>query len=420
MSLLYELIKDLNTEERKSATYWLNCPLHNTREDLRLLFACYEQFVKTSGEEDDHFIWKYCFGDLPYDNQQLRLVKSYLLGTLERWLSFKEWNNSIEMPGQNWLIEAYRQRGLERHLKRRVQERRKALQRNPARNPTGLLFRYDLERVHFDLVAAERRLQKHNLAELNQALDLAMIALKLRAACQALSSGRLTGDESEILFLTNCLEYVAINEIAANNDAIRPFYLACLLLMHNEEAQFRAFRQDLFNHINQYTQDEQRDLLFIAINHCVGQINAGKHDYLQRAFDLYRLGLDQKLLYENGRLSLYTFNNVVGIGLRIGEGDWIANFLADHEEKLPDKGGKEVFALNAARHAYYSKNYEGALVYLRSADFVDFIHHLSARTLQLKIYWELDYQHLLGSHLKNTSALLNRRKKASYHLSNYR
>lgn len=420
MSLLLDLIGDLNPEEQKAAANWLHCPTHNHREDVNRLFSFYLQ-TPAETQENIH-AWTYCFGTQDYNHQQFRLLQSYLLRRLEDWLSYTEWASKRgDSPSGIELIKAYQRRGLSRHLNNRLHRRRKALKKRPAAHPDELMLEYALESVHFDLAARDNRLETHNLSDLQMSLDAAIIALKLRSVCQALSSRRLTGQEVDIFLMDACLQ-AAAQEPYAELPAIKPFYLACQLLLHDSDVDFAAFRDNLFAQIDNYTIAEQQDLLFIAINHCVGRINSGAAPYMQEAFALYRLGIEKALLYDHGRLTNYTFNNIVGIGLRLSEEEWVGEFLRNHENRLPEKGGQEVYALNAARHAYYKQDYQEALVYLRSADYRDFIHHLSARTLQFKVYWELGYHHLMNSHLKNTRALLNRRKKSisSYHITNYR
>ena len=49
----------------------------------------------------------------------------------------------------------------------------------------------------------------------------------------------------------------------------------------------------------------------------------------------------------------------------------------------------------------------------------DFIHQLSAKIIQLKVYFETGDMQLLAAHIKNTRAFLRRVKDASYHKEIY-
>ena len=77
-------------------------------------------------------------------------------------------------------------------------------------------------------------------------------------------------------------------------------------------------------------------------------------------------------------------------------------------------------ALSRARLALTNGQDGEALRHLQQADFRDFIHHLTARIIQLKIYFRQDSYTLLQSHISSTRKLLTRRKSVGYHLQNYR
>ncbi len=420
-SLLHDLIASFSPAEARGAADWLACPEHNRREDVQLLLSAY--LNQPAGEEErPAALFAAARPGEDYDDQGWRLLKTYLLQRLEDWLAYRAWQEAPPAERGPWLLRAYRERNLTDHLATRLTRLRKQADRHPALTSAGTLAHYQLEQLHFDRATSASRQQRHNLAAKETALDATILSLKLRDACQTLSSTRLTGGAADIPLLEACLELAELPALA-HLPALRPYYLGCRLMttQAGHGGYFQQYREFLFTHLSDYPGLEQRDLLLIALNYCVARINEGDTGFHREALDLYRLGLDRQLLYRRGLLSLYTFNNIVGIALRLEETEWVSHFLNDHRDRLPAADGPEVFALNAARLAYARADYAAALVHLRTADYRDFIHLLSAHTLRLKIYFQLDHQHLLGAHLTNTRALLNRRRKvAAYHLENYR
>ncbi|MEM7573760.1 MAG: hypothetical protein AAF433_12695 [Bacteroidota bacterium] len=413
-SLLFDLIKDLSSEELREAAQWLDCEVHNQRADLRRLFACY----RSNTQEDGPAFWATLYPDTAFNDQNWRLLKSYLLERIEDWLSYRRWS-SFRLPQVDpWLVEAYRERGLDRHLRNRLGRARRALAKQAT---PDLWTAYRLERQYFDLEAARRRLEAHNLHDRDQLLDAAVLRTKLRAACQTLSSLRLQQKDPDILLLEECLE-IAAGAPYCDLPGVAPYRLACLMLLQPEEAEaeFLQLMELLSNKLNHYPVDEQRDLLRIGINHCVGRINKDDHSFLAPALALYRQAIDQKLHYEGGQLSTFTFNNVIGIALRLGEIDWAEAFLEQEAEFLPEVEREPLLGLNTARMALARQDYNGVLVALRSSEYRDFIHQMSARTLQLKAYWALELNFLLETHLRNTRAILRRKKDKSYHVVNFR
>ena len=160
--------------------------------------------------------------------------------------------------------------------------------------------------------------------------------------------------------------------------------------------------------------------MLMAINYGLRRANTGSEPAIESTFVLYKLGLELGLLHDRGRLSIFAFNNILGLAIRLKKVEWAAIFLDSHQHQLPEKGGNEVLALGRARLALANGQDGNALYYLQQADFKDFIHHLTARVIQLKIYFRQDSYTLLHSHIGSTRKLLTRRKRVGYHLQNYR
>ncbi|MGB3549010.1 MAG: hypothetical protein WBA17_18695, partial [Saprospiraceae bacterium] len=260
-------------------------------------------------------------------------------------------------------------------------------------------------------------------ADRELALHRYLLRTKLMQAARTLAYQRLRPDAFTIPLLGEHLT------AAARLPEEPDIYLAAAAcrLYHGpaaeREASFRTLRDGLTEHLPRLPRADARDLLTFAINHCILRINEGEErgEYLAELFALYQSGTDHELLLERGRISPFTFNNVTGVAVRLGKLEWAGRFVKDHFNRLPPDRREEVYALNAGRLAYAAHDYDEALALLQSADYQDFIHHMTARVLQLKIYYEREQDQLLDAHLKNTRALLRRRRgKLGYHLDNYR
>ena len=77
------------------------------------------------------------------------------------------------------------------------------------------------------------------------------------------------------------------------------------------------------------------------------------------------------------------------------------------------------FNFNKARLEYNRKNYDNALNLLQKADFKDLLNNLIAKTLLIKIYYELEAYNILESHLDSLQTFIRRKKVMGYHKENY-
>lgn len=110
---------------------------------------------------------------------------------------------------------------------------------------------------------------------------------------------------------------------------------------------------------------------------------------------------------------------MVGIGLHLEELLWVEWFVNAYKTYLEPAFREVTYNLNAARLEYTRQHYKKALIHLQSADYKDLINNLLAKTLQLKIYYELEEFDLLDTHLNAMQTFINRKKKLSYHQQNF-
>lgn len=413
--LLADLMPTLSAAERTEARRWLQSPAHNQREDLVLLFDALCRGL--SVDADRQAIWDALFAEAPFSDQEYRLRCSYLLKVLENWLVWQRHSN-CGLDGGALLLAAYRERGLARHFNRRLPREREALERSPLRTPEFYLAQYQLEREFYLHDSRGQRLRPKNFQEQDDALTCALLSMKLRQACLALAHERVFETGYRMAFVDEALQwarqspYAEAPAVAVYRDA----YLS--LTQPDDDAAFRQYRQHIFQSVRHFPPQDNRDLLLLALNACIRNINQGRMLYLQEALELYRLGLEGDLLTEQGFLTPYTYNNIASIAVHLAEYDWAETFVNDYRSQLAPDHQAPLYALNAARLAYARKQYRQALRFLQSADYRDFFHQMTARMMQLKIYFETRETELLSAHLKNTRAML-RRRRASYHEQNY-
>ena len=109
----------------------------------------------------------------------------------------------------------------------------------------------------------------------------------------------------------------------------------------------------------------------------------------------------------------------MAIGVRIGETDWVENFIHKNRNALERKHRNVAVSLGLARLEHGRKNYRAALLHLQQSDYKDFINNLIAKVLQLKIYFETDELEVLEAHLRNMKSYIRRKRAFGYHRENY-
>lgn len=90
-----------------------------------------------------------------------------------------------------------------------------------------------------------------------------------------------------------------------------------------------------------------------------------------------------------GELSPWDFRNIVVLGLRLGETDWVENFINTHKNFIPEAMRANAVSFNLAQVYFYQKKYEKVMVLLQKVEYEDLTYNLNSKSLLLIAYYEL-------------------------------
>ena len=105
------------------------------------------------------------------------------------------------------------------------------------------------------------------------------------------------------------------------------YYAYQLVQTPNDDHIFKKYKTFLIDHANRFEAEEIQALYLAAINHCVRKGNEGHVSFFLEAFTLYKEGLKNELLLNNGKLSRFTYHNIVAAGLYCDDFDWTQQFI---------------------------------------------------------------------------------------------
>lgn len=416
-NLLEPLLLSLDNKQRKQIKSWLGCPLHNQRKDLLPLF---EQLCKA-----------YPFAStaepspLEVADTKQRLRRSYLLDRIEDFLVWQQQEREKKRsPLRLPLLRSYRQLGLEKHLSNRINRQLNQLKKTSLLDVNDLYARYQVEELRQELHLDSNRKLPGGYDQADQFLLVAQLSAALRNATLLLAAAPFTKNKNDFPLLAAYFDLLADRPGLLQQPSLAIYYQLCRYYLAEDTQQqlppLASLIQLLQQHLQGFSYFEQRDLLKMLLNLAIRQLNVDPAQaHLQQAFELYQLGLAQQLLVDQRRISTFTFNNIMGISIRLGEIDFAQQFMQQYAELLPPQTAGEVIALNQARLAYAEKAYPEALRFLQKADYRDYLHMMNARHLQIRIYYETDEHEVLRDFIRATRSLLSRRKY-SYHSRVYR
>lgn len=418
-SRLLRLLRTLSRQEMRGLKKFVANPFFNQRKEVPALLDLLEKSLKTERVlPDKRQAYRQIFSGSEPDDHRVRMTMSFLYQLTGQFLAVQSFLEDRQQYHRR-LATIARQRNVPELFHRSWEEARVAQQTPPLRNAQFYEEQYQLslEKYRFDV--ENHPAGQIDFQDLSNQLDTAFLARKLWQACFMLSHQTVRNTPYHFGLLDTVLEYAAQTK-AWETPAISLYY-HCYLALANpaEKAHFQQFKTLLLQHGELFSTEELRDLYILAINFCIRQYNAGNPDFLPEQFDFYKAGLAKKYFLSDGVLSRYTYQNAATIGLVMHELEWVERFVHDYRSALREEHRESLFSFNLARLEYQRRNLGQALQLLQKADYKDLLLNLAAKTLQLKIFYELGEFDLLESHLQAIRAFIRRKKVMGYHRENY-
>lgn len=420
-SHLVLVLRTLSKREIREFRKWLQSPMHNQREDVVQLF---EYLMSGRHLQEDKFLQKErvfarIFPETAYDDAQIRQSMHFLLKALEAYLIYQELQ-SDEVRSSMALASVYRKRKIDRAFQKAIKVVEAQQENAPYRNEQYLRNEYLLEIEKYKFQEGKKRTTEMNLQEVSDALDTTFIADKLRQTCLMLAHQAVYKAQYKVGLLNEVVSYIKKEHIQ-NIPAIAPYYYIYKAITDESSKQyFENLRQEIQRHKDAFPQSELRDIYLMAINYCIRQANnLNDSEFTREAYQLYRQGLENKILLENGLVSPFTFRNAVGAALRLKEYDWAEAFIHEYKDALPTNYRESFFLHSLARLNFEKGDYDSAMTLLSKTDFDDTLINLNAKSMLLKIYYELDEFDALESLLESMRAYIKRKQLMGAYKANY-
>lgn len=414
---LINYIHSLNETEIKSFRLWLDSPFFNNRQDLILLYGwivdCKKKNIAFSKSE----AFQHIYPSQKYNDQQLRLIMSYLLKLLRQFLIWQSLQEN-EIDQQVYLLGSLRKRGLEKAFNKQWKKTAQIIEKQPNRNQNYYYNHYQIQLENYAFFKRYVREAKMPLQEIDKTFTIFSISTILKWHCNILTHKSVTQEQYDTNFLDQVLAYLQ-QGYYKNIPVIQVYYQAYQALITRKEEYYQKLRITILNHFNQFSTEEIRDIILLAINFCIKKLNSGESDFLKEVFEWYKKGLDTQIFIINGELSRFTYNNVVLAGLKLNDFEWTGNFIKSYKDHINRDYQHDTYYYNLALWHQFQRQYEEVQILLMKVTFKDVLHALHAKRILLKIYYETNEIKSLDSLLDSIKIYLYRHKKLGYHKENY-
>lgn len=386
------ILKTFQPAELRQFEDFIVSPFFNKNQTVIQIFdfikEAYPRF--DSPQLERTFLYNQIFKNEEYNEQKLRYLLSDLTKLLEEFLCIKAISDE-ELFKMHLLLYTYRQRKLEKPFLNTWKTAKKLLDEWPRRDVSHAFYEYLIEEDMYRFSSdKQEHLQNSNLQNVVDSLDKYFILNKMRYSAEILNNRNVVAINYKLFLYEEIMNHLRNNPLD-NVPAARIYYNVILTLTEPEnKMHYLALLQLLKDYRDIFSKDELFDMYVYAKNFCIRRINNGATEYIRELFDLYKIILGNRIIFRESYMSQWDYKNIVYLGLRLEEFNWVKNFIQKYNEELDPKSRKNAFTYNMAYYHFFLDNYDETLTLLRSVEFTDVYYHLDSKSLLLKTYYELE------------------------------
>ncbi|MEL6720045.1 MAG: hypothetical protein AAFP82_15135 [Bacteroidota bacterium] len=391
-------------------------PYFNKHKDVITLVQYLDKIYPDFNEKncDRHKIHPVVFGQQTYQQSQLAIIFTYTKRLLEQFLVIEKQRN-LELSQHVFLLQQLRKK--ERHTiyEKQLQNTQKWLNNSDIQDAD---FQYASYRVAKETDQYYEQLREYksddSLQQKQNFLDRFYLSEKLRDACEIL----VRQSTLQVSYSSRLLD-VLLEEVEQNWSyyqqipSIAIYYEIYQMLQKKTLTAYQQALENVSSNAHHFKRSEQQSIYQYLQNFCSTQINKGQSNYLRALFNLTRLQLESDLLFEQNHLPEWHYKNLVTVGLRLGEQVWVKDFIEDYKTQLHPDHQAHAYAFNLATFHYYQKEYDQVLSLLRYLDISDVRYNISAKSMLLCTYYELDETEALLALSESFKQYLKRQKTVS-------
>ena len=416
-SRLIRLYLSLDKPALRQLKNWINSPVHNQHLKSTELFdflITRKKINKTTVDKKRCF--KYLYGQENYDEKKINILMSYCFKILTEFIGYLSTENEKYFM-QNLTIKYLSNRNMPKIAESILCKSEASLNAQPLQNAQESLWRYQIEKERLRLSSNKTRTDHTTLEPLFGHLNNFYVISMLKHACLAASQHNMSQQEYKIDLLQEVLQ-----QATQNKHPVVQLYLNSYqtLSTSNNTVNYENTAKQFIQHNEYLDKDEKREILLILINYSIKKLNTGADEFRRKAFDWYKLGLDNHLLIKEQHLSRFAYSNIASLGLQLKEFEWVADFIPKYALKLEEQHRENYIHYTRAKLYFNQKKYARTQQLLSQIEYEDIFLNLDAKTMLLEIYYEERSYDALEALLQSFSRYLQRKSVMAYHKEVYK
>ena len=407
-SKLIRLIQHFSKTELNQLKTFINSPFFNKNKNVQKLMAFIELYAPCYN--DQLFTYENAFAFI-FQGQTFRketIIKlfSKLLILTEQFIIHSRLKEN-DLMGKIELLKYYNHQNFTGYFQSTLKKTRQMQSALPIKNDDWIYRQLLIEHEYafFLSLNSDDGTGDVNLQITNDSLDKFYVQRKLRYFCFMKNRERS---------VNHLFTYSLEKELAGflknspfwNEPSVVIWRDAYLLLCNqNSLEHYQQLKSNLDKYASEISLADKRTL-YTYLENTTKFVFV---DFFEELYALYKLQIDQEIIYKNNYLIPVVFKNIVTVALRLKKFKWAENFIKTHRNKIfPEHKEKDdIYFLCLALLHFEQGAFENALDVLNQTKMTNLYIKLEERRLRLKIYYEMDFLMLFEDNINSFRKFLS-------------
>lgn len=407
---LYQLLSSLSQKELSKFLLFTRSPYFNTHKETPLLLEAIIPF-HPDFELEEHDLFKCLYPEKPFEKKRLRVLRTYLLKLLDRFL-IQEYLEGEILIKEEFLIKASIARKLYRQAEQITENSIKKLAPGPLTGFEEAAHLLELRELQFDLqLKTKSRTTTLDSQQLLASLDRYYLAKRMQFLSANETNATIFENKVNAKGIWETLSMVEKADILETPLVNLYYHLLYFLLHPLQSKHLDAIYAHLEAYHAQIPKPELLNIFMMLANRFITDHKNGVAGSLKKAFENYKRMQKLDILFGQGNTTIHLVRNAIALGASLKAFEWADAFLEEATKRLPPGRAIQTLHFCKAHIAYRQKKYSIAKEHLLSTSIEDPMEKLSADNLLLKCYFETQETEALFSLQQALRRYLNRHQE---------
>jgi len=400
-SNLFDILKTLSLKEFKEFGEYVQSPFFNKNESVIKLFNHIKKYYPELGNEklEKEKSYSIIFPNVEYNDGFMRTIMFNLGKLAEDYLTFINFFGDKGNSGLH-LLDELNTRKIDKIFSKKLKLVEDEIELTPYKGWKYYYEKHQLENIK-NIFTNWRNFKNKNFKDFEDnslySTDylIQFFLIKILNAYRFLYNRKSYTDlEFNFTIVDEIINYLKKDNKYKDNILINLYFMELMLIKEEDEKYYYSLKELLLKNSDKLNWHDKYSASNVLQNYCTIEYYNGKLNFLNERMEIYKWVVSRGLYsgLEGGYFDDLIFSNIVLVGAKLKEHEWLRKFIDEFKSKLAPESREITYNYNLARAHFSEGNYEQALKDLNHIKRINHVQYkIIIKNLTMMIYYEMSY-----------------------------